>query len=205
MQSRHRSAKRFIVLYFDFQMYNLYEILGLTHTATQQEIKEAYRVLAKRYHPDVSKMANAEEKFIVITEAYEILKDPEIRRRYDLTSASPNPKKTTGRERYEDTAYRAAARKKAREASKKPYRKREHEYFETYAAFLFPKMLGCFGLVLVAILIMFIAGIIFLYLGLDLGFVFFVWIILIPIIAINQINFNDWHNRRQKRKAKQNE
>jgi len=186
-------------------MYNLYEILGLTHTATQQEIKESYRALAKRYHPDISKIANAEEKFIVITEAYEILRDPEIRRRYDLTSASPNPKKATGRERYEDTAYRTAARKKAKEASKKPYYKREHEYFDTYAEFLFPKMLACFGLVLVAIVIMFIAVIIFLYCGLGIGLVFFVWIILIPIIAINQINFNDWHNKRQKRKANQNE
>jgi hypothetical protein len=184
-------------------MYNLYEILGLTHTATQQEIKETYRVLAKRYHPDISKMANAEEKFIVITEAYEILRDPEIRRRYDLTAASPSPKKAKGRERYEDTPYRAAARKKAREASKKPYRKREHEYFDTYAAFLFPKMLVCFGLVLVAIVIMFIAVIILHYFGLDLGFVFFLWMILIPIISVNQINFNDWHNKRQTRKVRQ--
>ncbi len=186
-------------------MYNLYEILGLTHTATQQEIKDSYRVLAKRYHPDISKIAKAEEKFIVITEAYEILKDPEIRRRYDLTSASPSPNKASGRERYEDTAYRSAARKKARAASKSPYLKREHEYFDTYAGFLFPKMLGCLGLALIAIVIMLIVVVILFYFGLDLGFVFFVWIALIPIIAINQINFNDWHNNRQKRKAKQNE
>jgi curved DNA-binding protein CbpA len=54
-------------------MNNTYEILGLKENATEAQIKNAYRALAKKYHPDVSKVPNAEEKFVEIAEAYEIL------------------------------------------------------------------------------------------------------------------------------------
>jgi curved DNA-binding protein CbpA len=54
-------------------MNNTYEILGLKTNATEAQIKNAYRALAKKYHPDVSKEPNAEEKFVEIAEAYEIL------------------------------------------------------------------------------------------------------------------------------------
>ncbi len=60
-----------------------YSIMGLKPEATADEIKRAYRKLARKYHPDVSQEANAEAKFKELGEAYEVLKDPEKRRAYD--------------------------------------------------------------------------------------------------------------------------
>jgi curved DNA-binding protein len=60
-----------------------YAALGVARTATADEIKKAYRKLARKYHPDVSKEAGAEEKFKEVAEAYETLKDPEKRSAYD--------------------------------------------------------------------------------------------------------------------------
>lgn len=60
-----------------------YKIMGVSRDASQDEIKRAYRRLARKYHPDVSKEADAEEKFKEVGEAYEVLKDPEKRAAYD--------------------------------------------------------------------------------------------------------------------------
>jgi len=60
-----------------------YAILGLARSATQDDIKRAYRKLARKYHPDVSKHADAEDRFKEVGEAYEVLKDPEKRTAYD--------------------------------------------------------------------------------------------------------------------------
>jgi curved DNA-binding protein len=60
-----------------------YKILGVSKSATNDEIKKKYRQLARKYHPDVSKEKNAEEKFKEIQEAYTVLKDPEKRKTYD--------------------------------------------------------------------------------------------------------------------------
>ena len=65
----------------DFRDY--YEIMGFGRHATQDEIKRAYRKLARKYHPDFSKDADAEDKFKEMGEAYEVLKDPEKRAAYD--------------------------------------------------------------------------------------------------------------------------
>ena len=60
-----------------------YETLGVARTATQDEIKQAYRKAARKYHPDVSKLADAEARFKEINEANEVLRDPEKRAAYD--------------------------------------------------------------------------------------------------------------------------
>ena len=60
-----------------------YEIMGVGRDASQDEIKRAYRRLARKYHPDVSKEAEAEKRFKEVGEAYEVLKDPEKRAAYD--------------------------------------------------------------------------------------------------------------------------
>ncbi len=65
-----------------------YQIMGLKRDASQDEIKRAYRKLARKYHPDVSKESDAEERFKEVGEAYEVLKDPEKRAAYDHLGAN---------------------------------------------------------------------------------------------------------------------
>jgi curved DNA-binding protein len=65
-----------------------YKIMGVSKDATQDEIKRAYRKLARKYHPDVSKEPEAEKKFKEVGEAYEVLKDPEKRAAYDQLGAN---------------------------------------------------------------------------------------------------------------------
>ncbi|HEX6817799.1 MAG TPA: molecular chaperone DnaJ [Ktedonobacterales bacterium] len=60
-----------------------YEILGLSRSASEEEIKKAFRRLARQYHPDVNKEKGAEARFKEINEAYEVLGDPQKRRAYD--------------------------------------------------------------------------------------------------------------------------
>ena len=60
-----------------------YKILGVDRNASEKEIKQAYRRLARKYHPDVNKSPGAEERFKEINEAYQVLSDPEKRRKYD--------------------------------------------------------------------------------------------------------------------------
>lgn len=62
---------------------SLYETLGVSENASASEIKKAYRNLAKKYHPDMNKTPEAEEKFKEINAAYEVLGDEEKKAQYD--------------------------------------------------------------------------------------------------------------------------
>jgi curved DNA-binding protein len=70
----------------DFKDY--YQVLGVAREASAEEIQKAYRKLARKYHPDVSKEKGAEAKFKEVAEAYEVLKDSEKRSKYDQFGAA---------------------------------------------------------------------------------------------------------------------
>jgi len=73
------------------QFRDYYETLGVSKTASDEEIRSAFRKLARKYHPDVAKdKKTAEEKFKEINEAYEVLSDPEKRKKYDQLGANWN-------------------------------------------------------------------------------------------------------------------
>jgi curved DNA-binding protein len=64
-----------------------YETLGVARDASDEQIRRAYRKLAREYHPDVNEQAGAEDRFKEISEAYEVLRDPDRRARYDRAGA----------------------------------------------------------------------------------------------------------------------
>jgi curved DNA-binding protein len=68
-----------------------YKVMGVARDATEPQIKQAYRKLARKYHPDVSKEPDAEARFKEVGEAYEVLRSPEKRAAYDRLGTGPRP------------------------------------------------------------------------------------------------------------------
>ena len=68
-----------------------YKVMGVARDATEAQIKQAYRKLARKYHPDVSKEPDAEARFKDVGEAYEVLRSPEKRAAYDRLGTGPRP------------------------------------------------------------------------------------------------------------------
>lgn len=69
---------------------DLYEVLGVSRDASDAEIKKAYRLLSKKYHPDINKEPDADEKFKEVASAYEVLSDPQKRAAYDQYGHAAN-------------------------------------------------------------------------------------------------------------------
>lgn len=74
---------------------NYYDILGISYTATQEEIKNAYRNKAKQYHPDTNQSSNAEDMMKIINIAYEVLSDLSKRKEYDEKLTKENKVNTS--------------------------------------------------------------------------------------------------------------
>lgn len=96
-------------------MVNYYKILKVSPKATPAEIKTAYRRLARKLHPDVSKSANAEEDFALIAKAYEVLSDPQERAFLDKQLANSNGIHTTDSVFHSDNSHAQRLRQMALE------------------------------------------------------------------------------------------
>jgi molecular chaperone DnaJ len=87
---KHDSEFNYVMLHSDH-----YQVLGLTPDASQNEIKQAYRRLAKQYHPDRSGENNTHEKIIAINAAYEVLSNPTLRASYDRAFSQKRSERNT--------------------------------------------------------------------------------------------------------------
>lgn len=90
-----------------------YKTLGIDCKASDDEVKKAYRNLAKKFHPDKNKSTDAEEKFKEIGAAYDLLKDVEKRRIYDMQRAGDEEKAANVRTKFQQSSHRSASTPRA--------------------------------------------------------------------------------------------
>lgn len=190
---------------------DLYRTLGLTPAADANAIRTAYRSLAKKYHPDVSTLPDAHERFLAIAEAYEVLSDPATRARYDRTrqraaarQEQPRqgsaPRGTSSHGRYDRTysKRRHEARARAEAYGRMRYEEFDANAFKAVAGYYGPKMLGCVGVGAVVLLLLFCLA----FLAGDNEWVAIPVIILglfgfMPAMAYGSTLFDAWHDQQR--------
>jgi curved DNA-binding protein CbpA len=179
---------------------NYYHILGVSSSATAKEIKTAYRTLAKRYHPDVSSDPNAEERFIEVTQAYDILSHESKRKQYDRNlNYRKEKKQTTQTNQYEDwmRKQQQASRNKAKSHAKMGYKQYKQEYlYDSVLGFVGPKILGCFGAGILLLFLMYVAISVFESIALTI-ILFFAFG---PALAWASTNIDYFHDKATLRK-----
>jgi len=119
--------------------HDYYSILGVARDASHEEIRRAYRTLARKTHPDVDKTTGAAERFKRMNEAYEVLKDPDTRRRYDQLGANWKEGQEFTPPPDFDGAFRRA---RGASASRASSARRPHEGFSSFFESLFGDRFG---------------------------------------------------------------
>lgn len=182
-------------------------MLELSPSADTAAVRDAYRRLAKLYHPDVSTFADAHQRFIRITEAYEVLGDHQRRKRYDLSRSSPQPHagspRTQARYAQDVHRYQREARERAERFGRMKYEQFDVEYFDSVFAYVAPKMLGCLGIVLAVFLGIGLVTVVLFALPISDQVRIPVMLLLLfgalPLVAWLSTRFDSSHNARQKR------
>lgn len=105
-----------------------YKVMGLARDASQDDIKRAYRRLARKYHPDVSKEADAERQFKEVGEAYEVLRDPEKRAAYDRLG----PDYRAGQDFQPPPGWDAGFESAGADRTGRAYREQEQDYSDFF-------------------------------------------------------------------------
>lgn len=191
---------------------DLYAVLGLSAMADQAAIRNAYRRLAKLYHPDVSSLPDAHARFLAIAEAHQVLSNPVTRARYDRTlqraaarQARPprpaaTPRKTASHARYDRTysRQRREARAQARAHSRMSYAEFDTHIRAHLTGYVAPKILGCLGMGAIGVAVIALLVAIFhrvewlmLLVGMFALFGF------IPALAYASTKFDGWHDKKQ--------
>lgn len=187
---------------------DLYTVLGLTHTAEAGAVRDAYRRLAKLYHPDVSAFPDAQQRFIRITEAYEVLGDPERRKRYDRSRLSPHPGTasagTQARYAQDVHRYQREARARAERFGRMKYEQFDAQYFDSVFAYVAPKMLVFIGLFVGVMVVVMLTIALLFALPIPDNVRFPVLILMalgaLPLIVWLSMHYDMRHNAKQKRR-----
>ncbi len=181
---------------------NPYSTLGIPQTADLAAIRDAYRAKAKLYHPDVSKFADAHERFIQITQAYDLLSDPVKRARLDGLLNTQQGQTSTKRSQQchdEDLrSSRAQAERRAAAFSRMDYAQFDKKFFSETVSYFAPKMLGCFGIFLAGFIVLVLCIVLVMQFDLPGILIVIPLFALIPVGAWLSTGFDDWHNRRMK-------
>lgn len=155
------------------ELKNYYSVLGVGQSASNRDIKEAFRVLAKKFHPDRNKAHNAKEKFIEISEAYKILINPSTRKDYDVLFDrfyKKNVEQEKQKEEHEEPLRRkkySQAENAFKQTVKKARFSAEMDYNELLEKGLVELFYGLFRLRFVFLAVLMVLAIIILYLSWD--------------------------------------